>query len=113
MSPEQQVVGNWVADANSVQLPDLPVPGMAEKAKAAMGTTNLKLSADKTFNLAAGNQNVSGKWTLEENTVRLTPNSGAGDATDIKLTLSPDKSSMDYTMPIPIGEVKITLKKSG
>lgn len=110
--PEQQIVGNWTADANSVKLPSGLPKEMEAKAKETLGAFNIKFSADKTFTMTGGGQSGTGKWALVENTVELSPNEG-GDQQKLKLQLSEDKSKMTFNFPIPIGEMTIDLKKTG
>ena len=106
--PKAALVGNYQADASTLKLPASLAP-FAEKAKAAVGSTTLKLNSDNTFVLGGGPQSTSGKWKFDEKNVILMPTTGE----TANLLIGPNKKSLEISRDMAGGKMILTLTKTG
>ncbi|RYG36394.1 hypothetical protein EON81_09900 [bacterium] len=119
-SPEQMLAGNYIVDVNRIELPPVAVGDAAKTFKQAVGTTTLKLRADKTFLLAGGlpaaGGTTEGAWAIEGESIKLVPKGSPkfkGAPKEFVLTTNQAKTELVLAQSTPFGSIKIVLIKNG
>jgi len=103
--PEDQVVGIWQIDvANTV------IPGMKDTDKAEEAALRMEIKADGTFATTGVKTPETGKWTLKDHTVTITPDKGNGGP---PLTLSDDGKKLSGTQTEGSKTATIVMIKAG
>lgn len=116
-SPEDRVIGVWIAVPEETFIPPVPLPDLERQIRRYMRNLKVKLRSDKTFVVSSGAA-VEGKWRLDGDRLILKRDKGGLEGPmgvtveEMGGTVDFKKQRLTIEIPTPVGPLLIGMRKT-